>query len=86
MLALVGSLLMVPLLLVAVAAWVFHESYQDDVEYIIYVEELTPVVGFPGEIVDAQEFYDEESREHWFHMEWEDGTSLFVALPGPQGD
>ena len=85
-LALVGSLLMVPLLLVAVAAWVFHESYQDDVEYIIYVEELTPVVGFPGEIVDAQEFYDEESREHWFHMEWEDGTSLFVALPGPQGD
>lgn len=91
-LALAGSLLMVPLLLVAVAAWVMQESGQEDeadAELVLYVQELTPVVGFPGEMIHVQEFEEEEGGLCWLMMEWENGTCVFLALPDetePQGD
>ncbi len=91
-LALVGSLLMVPLMLFAVAAWVMQESGQEDeadAELVLYVQELTPVVGFPGEMIHVQEFEEEEGGPCWLMMEWENGTCVFLALPDetePQGD
>ena len=82
-LALVGSLLMVPLLLGGVFMWVFQEVGHDEVdtEHILYVEELTPVTGFPGEMLEAEEYEDEEENVCWLRMVWEDGTYVFLTLP-----
>ncbi len=89
-LALVGSLLLVPLILGAVAVWVFRESYRDNQDYeadeelVLYVGELTPVVGYPGEIIHVQEFEEEEGGLRWLMMEWADGTLVIIDQPEPQ--
>ena len=89
--AMIVSLLTVPLLLCGVFMWGFQEGVYDEVdtEHILYVEELTPVTGFPGEMLEAEEYEDEEENVCWLRMVWEDGTYVFLTLPDatvPQGD
>ena len=89
--AMIVSLLTVPLLLCGVFMWGFQKGGYDEVdtEHILYVEELTPVIGFPGEMLEAEEYEDEEENVSWLRMVWEDGTYVFLTLPdatAPQGD
>lgn len=82
--AVIASLLSVPVILFGVFAWAVQTGYDDeavDTEHILYVEDLTPVTGFPGEMLEAEEYEDEEENVCWLRMEWEDGTCVFMVLP-----
>lgn len=81
-LALVGSLLLVPLILGAVAAWCCQEGCQDEddpgSEFAAYVEELTPVHGAAGRLRYAM--IEEDSGARWLTAVWDDfGVLLYLG-------